>query len=512
VSAILRLQRRQRAKNDIWFFTEYYFPHILKVETPQFHREIVETLQTYNRVGIAAPRGYAKSTILFTIYALHCLLFNEGEDILLVSQSDDMAVDQLRQKIKFEFEQNDKLFDDFSPILSWGDKESRRWTTDHLIIYKPDPKGHSKIFSQIRAKGRGCQVRGFRPSKVICDDLEDDELVKSEEQRQDLKNWFLSALFNVMRPEAQIVVIGTILHPLSLLADIVRKKEPFDKWHTKIYKALLENDVSLWEKLYPTDRLLEKRREIGTYSFEKEYQNNPISSDVCLWKPPWIKRYDGHHKPVFIRKMMAMDIAGAEKQSADYSAICCVGETEKNTFYEIETIRGHWGTWDLVHNAIEFYLKHKPIRFGIEEQFAQQILKPVLLREARKRGISLPLMTLTLGSYSDTEKKTRTPKDKYTRAMSVIHFWENGQVFMKTDSLIEETMIFPTGGHDDMVDAMVYCMRMFLIYGAKAETIQQEENRIRPTSFEIKDNTMPNLVALDEEYYKHLGADWRLGV
>ena len=511
MQAAMRMARRMRAKNDIWFFVEYYLPHIQKVKTPDFHREIMEMLQNELRLGIAAPRGYAKSTVVFQIYALHCLLFEQGEDILIISGSDDMAVEQLNSKIKFELEQNDKLIDDFSPILQWGEKLSSKWTTNHLIIFKTDKNGRKKVFSQIRAKGRGCQVRGFRPSKVICDDLEDDDLVKSEEQRKDLKYWFLSALFNVMRPEAQFIVIGTILHPMALLADIVRKKEPFGKWKTKVYKALIDGDRSLWADLYPTEKLIEKRTEIGTYSFEKEYQNNPISSDICLWKPPWIKKYDYHHKPKFIRKFVALDMASSEKQSSDWSALCCVGETEDGRYYEIETIRGHWGTWDLVEHTIDFYAKHRPIKLGIEEQAAQQILKPVLLREARARGVNLPIEVLALGNYSDTEKKTHTPRDKYTRALSVIHFWENGQVYLKNEDLVEEITVFPTGAHDDMVDAVVYCMRMFLKYGARAVVINEEQPKSHATSFEIKDNMMPNLVELDRQNARNQGPDWRIG-
>lgn len=509
----MRMARRKRAKEDIWFFVEYYLPHIIKTKTPDFHREIVNLLCTENRLGIAAPRGYAKSTLVFNIYALHCLLFNAEEDILIVSASDSVAVDQLVSKIRKELEENDKLYEDFSPILVWGEKDSSKWTTDHIVIHKVDSNGRKKVFSQIRAKGRGCQVRGFRPSKVICDDLEDDDLVKSEEQRKDLKYWFLSALFNVMRPDAQIIFIGTILHPLSLISDIIRKKEHFKNWTTRKYKALSDGDRSLWPELYPIEKLLEKRTEIGTYSFEKEYQNNPISSDICLWKPPWIKRYDYHHKPKFIRKFAALDMASAEKQSADYSALCCVGETEDGRFYEIETIRGHWGTWDLIDHTLAFFQRHQPIKLGIEEQAAQQILKPVLLREARAREIVLNgrLETLTLGNYTETEKKTRTPRDKYTRALSVIHYWENGQVFMKNDDLIEEIIVFPTGAHDDMVDAIVYCMRMFQKYGAKTVVIKDDLPKQRPTSFEIKDDKMPNLVEMDRQMMQNMGPDWRIG-
>lgn len=507
LAAILRKKRRDNAMADIEYFTSYYLSHILENETPAFHIEIRKLIFKNKRLGIAAPRGFAKSTNVQIIYAIYCLLFNRGEDILSISQSADMAEDWVR-KIKFELEGNEKIKEDFGPLLHWGEHESKRWTNSHIVILD-----HKKcVWSQIRARGRGCQVRGLRPTKVFCDDLEDDEMVRSEEQRRYLKNWFLGSLINVIKNDQQIIFIGTILHPLSLIADIINKKEQFLEWETKKYKALVDGK-SLWEDRFSAEDLLRRKREIGSYAFEAEFQNNPIASDICLWRPDWILTWNPEkEKPVFIRKFAALDIASSEKQSGDYSVISCVGETEDNKFYEIETWRGRWGTWELVQKVIDFYKKHQPIKLGIEEQVAYQILKPILFREARLRGVKNFLIeALGLGGYKENEKSLKTPKDKYTRALTVIHFWENGQVFIKSEDLLEEMSTFPTGSHDDMVDAIVFCMRMFLKYGAKSQVFSTEQQRIAATSFQITDNTMPNLAELDAQRFQNLGPDWRVG-
>ena len=175
IAALIRKARRDKAKEDIEYFTECYLPDFMKDKTPVFHKEVRRLLMKETRLAIAAPRGFAKSTIVQIIYALHCLLFNEGEDILSISQSQTMAEDWIR-KIKFELEGNTKLKEDFGNLLQWGEKESKRWTSDHIVIQK-----QGRVFSQIRARGRGYQVRGLRPTKVFCDDLEDDEEVRSED-------------------------------------------------------------------------------------------------------------------------------------------------------------------------------------------------------------------------------------------------------------------------------------------------------------------------------------------
>ena len=508
ISALIRKKRRIDAENDIEYFASYYLGHILENKTPAFHVEIRQMLFKYNRLGIAAPRGFAKSTNVQIIYAIYCLLFHRLEDILSISQSADMAEDWVR-KIKFELEGNERIKEDFAPILRWGEKESKRWTASHLVIQDAD----GRVFSQIRARGRGCQVRGLRPTKVFCDDLEDEEMVRSEEQRKYLKEWFLGALLNVLKNDQQLVFIGTILHPLSLIADLINKKEQFGDWKTKKYKALVDGK-SLWPDRFSAEDLENRRKAIGMYAFESEFQNNPIASDICLWKPEWLQRWNPSlEKPIFIRKFAALDIAATEKQKGDYSSLCCIGETEDNKFYEIETLRGHWGTWELVKKIIEFYKRHNPIKLGIEEQNMYQILRPILYREARLAGLkNFHVEALGLGNYSDNEKESKTPRDKYTRALTVIHFWENGQVFIRSEELYEEMSVFPTGSHDDMVDSIVYAMRMFLKYGAKAEFIATQENRVAPSSFEIKDGQMPNIYAeMELEQQRQAGNDWRVG-
>src|SRR3990167_6427147 len=140
--AVIRKLRRELGRKDIEFFAKQYLGHHLTNEVPEFHREIFQLLKSCLRLGIAAPRGFAKSTIVNLIYSLHCLLYNEGDSILIISGSAQMAEDWLR-KIKYELENNEAVKRDFGGILQYGESVSPRWTTGHIILLKA-----SKIFSQ----------------------------------------------------------------------------------------------------------------------------------------------------------------------------------------------------------------------------------------------------------------------------------------------------------------------------------------------------------------------------
>lgn len=506
-AAILRKKRRDDGKKDIEYFAGYYLGHILENKTPDFHVEIRKLLFKHKRLGLAAPRGFAKSTNVQVIYAIYCLLYNDKEDILSISQSADMAEDWVR-KIKFELEGNERIREDFGPILQWGEKESKRWTASHLVIQ--DKKGN--IFSQIRARGRGCQVRGLRPTKVFCDDLEDEELVRSEEQRRFLQEWFLGALLNVLKNDQQLVVIGTILHPLSLIANIINKKDSFSSWNTKKYVALKDN-TSLWPDRFPVEDLLRRKKEIGTYAFEAEFQNNPIASGVCLWKPEWIRRYTRELRPEDIKiKFAALDPAESEDKASDYSSMTCIGVGYDGNVYELETIRGHWGTWDLIDKIITFYVKWRPIRFGIEEVAFQSFIKPVLIKESRDLKIVIPVESLSLGKWTGKEKEKKMPRDKYTRALSVVHYWEQGMVYMKSPDLVDEISMFPTGSNDDQVDSMVWAMKMMMKHAPIKVMIKGDERLHKTGSFRVQEGGgVAPFVTLDDMINQNKDGNWKIG-
>lgn len=446
------LRRKYRDVNCLPYFAERYFSHILENKTPDFHYEVYNLLK-HRRVAIGAPRGFAKSTLVQRIYGIWLLLNHEGADILTISNSQDLAQEFIRS-IKLELQNNEKILSDYSD-LKWGDNISTKWTESHISIQKGN-----KLFSQMRAKGRGCQVRGFRPTHILCDDLEDDELVKSEERRKDLRQWFLSALLRTIKQEQQLVVIGTKLHPLALLTEILDNKDYFHDWKTRTFKAL-EHEKSIWEDRFPTEWLLSERKK-DTYSFEAEYQNNPLAGTEQLFKKEWLDiARDGYPKELPRAKtlVIAIDPAISTKDYADNTAFAVVILGEDGNAYELEILAGKFGTWQFVDEFWKLYAKYNRLYPNlvfdvvIETVAFQQVYEKLLKEEARKKSIFLSIRSVDLGTAED-----KRPRDKFSRAMAITHFFEQERVFIKTPDLYEELMLFPTGSHDDRVDAFVYAL------------------------------------------------------
>ena len=137
----------------------------------------------------------------------------------------------------------------------------------------------------------------------------------------------------------------------------------------------------------------------------------------------------------------------------------------------------------------------------------QSILRKVLIREATAKGIRIPVEPITLGKYTGKEKERRSPKDKYTRALSVIHYFEQGAVFLKSQDLIDQLSTFPTGSEDDLVDACVYAVMMIQKY-SPIKVMVETPKRAEVQGFEVKDNTIQPFATI-EEIFK-TSWDWKI--
>ena len=477
--------KRRLVSQDLIRFISIYLSHLTPSTSPPFHKEILillsnlikkggeggdptgtlqnsnntlphffpknskSVLTNYERLLFIAPRGFAKSTLCSVMFPIFLAAFGYRKDIFLVSATISLAKDLLR-KIRNELENNDKLREDF------GDLKSDKWTEDMLVL-------NNGVV--LRAKGRGFQIRGFRPDLIVCDDLEDEEIIYSKEQREKMENWFFRTLLPALKPGQDLVYVGTQIHTLSLIAKLEHKEE----FVSRRYKALVD-EKSIWEDLWPTSRLLALRKEMGSYAFEAEYQNNPISSQDQLIKPYYL---DGVKIDEKIEvSCLAIDPAISEKESSDERAFTLFGRT-KNGFKEIYSESGRWSVSEQIERILSIYEKYHPERIVLEEIAFQKIFRDILLKEARKKNIFLPISSAELGVGAD-----KRPKDKVTRLIQVLPLFEQKLVEIKNPNLYNQLLVFPNGDHDDLVDATVYALYWLMHYRHGLSFPKKEEVKI----------------------------------
>src|SRR5690554_2509993 len=271
--------RKDRGRDDFKFFAQTYFPHYFYRENCLFHEEIMADLQSTVEKGggqrrvRAAPRGHAKSTVVSKIFPIWCIVYEKKKYIVIISKTSTVAEDFLSD-IKDELTNNPLIKEDF------GDLIGNVWRTEKIV---------TSTNICITALGARKQVRGlihrqYRPDLFLVDDLEDDELIRIEEQREKLKNWFFKAVMKAGDKNTDFFVVGTILHYDSLLSDLIEKISGFE---AKKYKAIIKWSESPkwdeWEKIITDLNIPKNKREEQAYEYYKQNEEEMLEDTEVLW-------------------------------------------------------------------------------------------------------------------------------------------------------------------------------------------------------------------------------------
>jgi len=265
------------------------FPHYQKTSnTPDFHKEWFHLLETEPKLGLIAPREHAKSTIvnmsdnIFDI-CNHGLSVHEPY-IVIFSDSGPQAVEHLDNIVR-ELEGNERLIEVYGKLYE-GKKRQRgktKWTEDTIIT----TNGVRVIARGWRFKARGMRTGEERPSKIVIDDIENDEDVISPTLRRKLKMTFERKILNLGSQNTKFRIIGTILHRESLLK--TESEDPRKNWKWGMYKAMDEKGKILWEDWWTKKRLIDKKEELGSLAFAQEFLNEIHDDETSIFKQDWVK-------------------------------------------------------------------------------------------------------------------------------------------------------------------------------------------------------------------------------
>ena len=474
-----RVQRRQRAQGDFGYFTQTYFPHYIRSpHRSKLHDYLFERLPAIvasergQTDAIAAPRGEAKSTLVSQLFVLWCIVTGRKKYPVIVMDSIDQAYPML-EAIKAELEFNPRLMMDFAEVTGQG----RVWQAA-TIVTKNDAK--------VQVAGSGKKLRGlrhgpYRPDLCVLDDIENDEQVRSPEQRDKLQSWLTKTVLPLGGAGAKfdVVYIGTILHYDSVLSRTLANP----MWTCARFKALLQwpDDTRLWDVWEEVLRnqgeaeadafymehqdameagalvswaarslltLMKIRARDGHSTFDSEYQNDPVAGDnspfagegvIKYWQeqpdPEGTYAYFGACDP-------SLGKAGA---SRDPSALL-VGRLNRTT-----------GVLDVVAADIKKRLPDRIIEdvialqrqwncvlWVVEAVQFQEFLRTELVKRSAAQGVPVPA------------RAVQPNADKLLRIESLQPHMVNGLIRLHASqtTLIDQLRHFPKADHDDGPDAL----------------------------------------------------------
>lgn len=431
----------QTGKTIYELFAARYLSHHLVNDLPSgekvpcanapMHEMICKAFREEDRCVLVAPAKFAKSTWASFVQPLtDAVLKLVDGNILLISNTGRLAEHWLAL-IKDEIENNVELKKVF------GDLKGGVWRQDRIRL---------KTGIEIVSLGLNYQIRGTGWGKVVGDDMEDDEMVRSEDQRDKFSDWFDGALLGRMHPHSRLFLIGTFLHPLCKIKKMFDNAQgQYDQWKRIKFQALDEAGESTWPARWPTDVILQQRVEMGEKMFLAEKMNAPIFGESHVFDVGWIKYYDSLPQNLYIVSMT--DASSSKKQEiGDYTAVTVWGkDLQTNDVYLLACIRGRWERHSKVKAMLDYNHAYHPVFNLIEGDAYGKELRDSVLHEAQLRGQYFPYRMIPPN------------KNKIERAQKVTDFWEKGKVYLPrkgAQRLIDELLMFPFGDYDDYVDAM----------------------------------------------------------
>lgn len=447
------------------------------VESPACHLEwwelCCEPLSPL--VAIAAPRNHAKSTAISFAYTLACVLFRERQYVLLVSDTVTQAV-QFLGDIKRELADNEQIRSLFAV------KEFIKEADDDIIVLCED--GHK---FRIQAKGSEQKVRGLkwnnkRPDLIVCDDLENDEIVMNKERREKFRKWFYGALLPCRSVNGIVRFVGTILHADSLLERLMPKQ--YDKrntrylglktfnlkkianWKSVKYKAHNEDYTQfLWKSKFDAAALKEGLSGAKEYfvslrqsfldqglpeTYSQEYLNVPIDESVSYFKRTDFLPVLEDDRKKYVQYYITADLAISKEDTADFSVFCVAAVDENRTIYIHDIVKERMDGREIVDMVLALEKAYHPEVFGIEKMQVSQAIGPFLREEMVRRDI-----------WPNLYQLEHQGKDKIARGRSIQARMRAHTVkFNKSEDWYpdfeNEMVSFPRGKHDDCVDTMAY--------------------------------------------------------
>jgi len=474
-----------------------------KRETPKCHLEWWDLCcSSHPLVAIAAPRGHAKSTAITHAYVLASVLFRDRGFCLIISDTYEQAVMFLKDIVS-ELKDNDELIAFFNVDTDF-EKDS-----ENDIIVKFKDGGRFRIIAKgSEQKVRGLKWDGRRPDLIVCDDLENDEIVMNEERRKKFKHWFLDALLPSRSDNGIVRIVGTILHLDSLLEGLMPllydkkntvneplKAYSIDKrraWRGVRYRAhpsMTDFSTILWESKWPKERLISERQKYldagNPEGYAKEYLNYPIDESHAFFRKGDFVQTSEDEVRRKKNYYVGLDLALGTDNKADYCAFVVGGVDEDGLLHVVDVIRERMDTHQAMDTLFMLQEAYDPEAFIIEKGVIEKSIGPFLHAEMLKPN-RVPLSIVTKNPSKDKEFRARSIQARM-RA--------RGCRFDKsTDwypSFERELLEFPSSKYDDQVDAFAYIGLMLKdLVEAPTEKEMQQADWEEEVSLYLSDNPM----------------------
>ena len=389
-----------------------------------------------------APR-HGKSEMISYLAPAWFLGKYPQKKVIMASHTADLAVNFGRRVRNLV---GSDLYHDIFPNveLQADSKSASRWGTNF----------NGEYF----AIGVGGALAGRGADLFIIDDPHSEQ--EAKQGRADVFEpaweWFQSGPVQRLMPGGAIIVVMTRWSKMDLTGKIVDhmlRNDEADQWEVVQFPAIL-NDKPLWPEFWQIEELLAKKASMDVRYWQAQYMQEPTSEEGALIKREWWQIWDKDYPPPCEHIIMSLDAAQEKNNRADFNALMTWGvffneETKNYNIILLNAIKERMEFPELKQLVLNEYKEWQPDTFIVEKKSNGA----ALYQEMRRMGV--PISEFTPGKG----------QDKISRVNAVVDLFSSGIVWCSDHrwarEVMEECNDFPSGTHDDLVDATTLALIRF---------------------------------------------------
>lgn len=326
---------------------------------------------------------------------------------------------------------------------------------------------------------------------VIDDPVKNREEADSDTTRESIKEWYTSTFYTRLAPGAGILIVLTRWHHDDLAGWLLEEaKKGGDQWEVVVYPAVAEQDEEFrfkGEPLHPERYNLEAldriRRAVGPRDWQALYQQQPTPNEGAFFKKEWFRYYSLAERPPLadLSVYTAWDLAIGRNADNDRTVGITVGVDKTDRVWVLDLVYGRYDAFEMANLILDTWVTWRSKLVGIERGHIFMTLGPLLEKLIKERGLwAFP--------YDSDGLKTGN-RDKSARAVAIQGRTRQGMVLFPRDAswlpaFEAELLSFPSGTHDDMVDAFAWIGQMLnLFYAPVTPTVKKKSWRDRLSQY-----------------------------
>jgi predicted phage terminase large subunit-like protein len=501
--AARELLRRTRAKNGMCAFREYMAPTLSKdfEHAPaEHHKVMIRELERLSRgeirrLMILAPPGSAKSTYCNIQYPLWELAKNPHTPILAASNTQDLAeqFNRRRRSICVSPEwiilSGTKLAEDLQSVGHFGTEKQ----------------------GGIKAAGIGTSIVGFRSHLNILDDP-----IKGVEEAYSAKTldfqwaWFNDEFRTRLIPHGKELIVSTRWAKKDIAGRLLERVKNGEEEWTVLRLPMLADRIDdpmgralgdpLWPEWFTAQHVQEKRQ--SALLWNTQFQQTPLDEAGS-----WIA-YDNlqFEEPLNagtpLNFVIAMDLA-LSVGKGDYTVLIVAGIDCFRRVHIMHVDRQRTSPADTVTRLVQLCEIYNPAEVLVDDDNSSKVFKTLMHEVYKNSKFTPPPMNFM----------PMRGHDKETRAAAIRASFQAGNVRITkanwNNDLMRECLEFPSGDHDDIVDALGLIGRRLPMISAppKPLHLSGEDQQKNNTIIEI--NGVPHLNMKLKDLFEDREADLR---